>query len=213
MRWMPFDSVPRSKITNKDDPEPCVVQGRFTYSGDMADQRMLIIAEPNQTVQLFWNEAHGEDRVLIRLVEEGASVDVLGFLTLAGNTQRELAIRVVHEAPKTESNVVLRGLLSDQARVSVTEVAEMIPGTPGSKTHVEAKALLLSEDASADLRPELEIAEDDVAATHAAHVGPLEDEELFYLMSRGISRKEAEQLLIQAFLAPVKHIAPDTIER
>lgn len=174
------------------------------YRMRMANE--IMIDRPKQRVQLFWNEREGHDETVVRLIGEGASVDVRGYLELHGNAQRELSVRVVHEAPKTESNVVLRALLHGQSHVQIAEVGEMIPGAQASKAHVEAKALLLSEDASADLRPELEIAEDDVQATHAAHVGPLEEEELFYLMSRGISRKEAEQLLIKAFLAPVQEI-------
>ncbi len=168
--------------------------------------REILIEKPNQRVQLFWDAESGDDATSIRLVADGASVDVRGFLTLKDSAKRELSIRVIHEAPNTESKVILRALLDGASFAAISEMAIMEPGVFGSKTHVEAKALLLSEDASANIQPELEISENDVLATHAASVGPLEDEELFYLMSRGIGRKEAERLLIQAFLAPVRDI-------
>jgi len=76
-------------------------------------------------------------------------------------------------------------------------------GARGADAAINAKALLLSEDAKAQLMPYLEIDEQEVKATHATFVGPLDEEELFYARSRGLNEQEAQKLLIDGFLAPV----------
>ena len=79
----------------------------------------------------------------------------------------------------------------------------MQKGARGADAAINAKALLLSEDAKAQLMPYLEIDEQEVKATHRTFVGPLEEEELFYTRSRGVNEQEAKKLLIDGFLAPV----------
>jgi len=169
----------------------------------------VVIKKSGRRILCDWNASKGSDELLIRLVEKGASVDVLGFFRLSGNENRSIKLRVRHEAPNTESTVIIRGLIYDKATANVLESVEIENGATGSKTHVEARAILLSGGAGAQLEPHLEIAEDDVEATHAAHIGPLEEDEIFYLMSRGILRVSAERLLIESFLYPVRDAIAD----
>lgn len=130
-------------------------------------------------------------------------LDLRGAFFARGKESLPLRIEVVHEAPRTKSNIILRGLVEDQAYAEVHAFAILKKGAKGAQTHVEAKALLRSEHARAKLEPYLEIDEDDVRVTHAASVKPLEEEEIFYLMSRGLSRVSAEELLLKSFFSPV----------
>ena len=146
--------------------------------------------------------------VRIRLAEESAEVNVRGIFFTRGNEELSIRLEVIHEAPRTKSNVMFRGLVADRGVARVHEIAVLKKGAKGAETHVEAKAMLLSDQAKAEIEPYLEIDEDDVRATHSASVRPLEEEEIFYLMSRGLSRKVAERMLLEAFLAPVAEALP-----
>lgn len=164
----------------------------------------ILIRKPNQKAAWLWLNEPGTQILRYRLVREGAELDLRGAFFVRGQEQLPLRIEVVHEAPKTKSNVILRGLVDDMASARVHVFAILKKGAHGSQAHVEAKALLRSEHARATLEPYLEIDEDDVRVTHAASVKPLEEEEIFYLMSRGLSRDAAESLLLESFFAPVK---------
>ena len=110
---------------------------------------------------------------------------------------------VDHRMPRCTSRQIVRGVLDDQSRgvfqgkVIVARDAQRTDGNQMSRT------LLLSRKCEADAKPELEIYADDVACSHGATVGEIDDNHLFYLTSRGISKQEARQILIEAFLADV----------
>jgi len=110
---------------------------------------------------------------------------------------------VDHQKPNCTSRQIVRGVLDDQAKgifqgkVIVARDAQKTDGNQMSRT------LLLSRKCEADAKPELEIYADDVACSHGATVGEIDDNHLFYLMSRGISKQDARQMLIEAFLADV----------
>ena len=110
---------------------------------------------------------------------------------------------VDHQMPNGTSRQIVRGVLDDQAKgifqgkVIVARDAQKTDGNQMSRT------LLLSRKCEADAKPELEIYADDVACSHGATVGEIDDNHLFYLMSRGISQDDARQMLIEAFLSDV----------
>jgi len=106
-----------------------------------------------------------------------------------------------HLAPDTTSREVFKGVLDDQSRavfqgkIVVHKDAQRING------HQLSKALLLSDAAEMDAKPELEIYADDVKCSHGATTGQLDETELFYLRSRGIPEAQARNMLIRSFLA------------
>lgn len=135
----------------------------------------------------------------------GEHVDMtLTTIYLAKDSQvMDVTALVDHQMPNCTSRQIVRGVLDDQARgvfqgkVIVARDAQKTDGNQMSR------ALLLSRKCEADAKPELEIYADDVVCSHGATVGELDDNHLFYLMSRGISKPEARQILIEAFLSDV----------
>ena len=135
----------------------------------------------------------------------GEHVDLsMTTLYLAKNKQvMDVTTLVDHQKPNCTSRQIVRGVLDDQAKgifqgkVIVARDAQKTDGNQMSR------ALLLSRKCEADAKPELEIYADDVACSHGATVGEIDDNHLFYLMSRGISKPDARQMLIEAFLADV----------
>ena len=111
---------------------------------------------------------------------------------------------VVHVAPKTTSRTLLRGVLRDASRAYVRGMVKIEPGAKGSQAGFEARALMLSKHCRAECVPDLEIAENDVlGATHAASVAPVDEEQLFYLMSRGLTEAEASTMIVNGFVEPL----------
>lgn len=104
-----------------------------------------------------------------------------------------------HAIPNGTSRVTFRTVLDDASRGVIQGRIVVRPDAQKTDARMSLGALLLSEGAEADQKPELEIFADDVQCAHGATSGALNDQLLFYLLARGIPRKEAEALLIQAF--------------
>lgn len=136
----------------------------------------------------------------------------LNAAILARGTQHaDITSIVQHEAPGCNSRQTVKAVLADaargvfQGRIEVNRVAQQTDG------YQMTQALLLSERAEMDIKPELEIFADDVKCSHGATIGALDPEQIFYLRSRGIGEAAARNLLIRAFLEqalePVTHAA------
>lgn len=111
-------------------------------------------------------------------------------------------LQVQHNQPDSDSVIVARGVICDEAKASFTGKIKVQKGATKTKASLENKNLLLSSLAEANTRPQLEIYNEDIQCSHGATVGHLELDALFYLRSRGIPETEALQLLIDAFIAP-----------
>ena len=108
-----------------------------------------------------------------------------------------------HNAPHTTSDLLFKGVLKDQARSVWQGMIKALPGAQKTDGFQANRNMLLGRKARADSIPGLEIQADDVRCTHAAAVGQIEEEMLYYLMSRGIPRHEAEKLVVDGFFVPV----------
>lgn len=114
-----------------------------------------------------------------------------------------LTTRVVHFGKSSTSDMITRAVMRDQATAIINGVTKIEKGATGTNGQQTEKVLMLSPKARGDANPILLIDEDDVKAGHAASVGQVNKEQVYYLMSRGISKDEAERLIIYGFLAPV----------
>jgi Fe-S cluster assembly protein SufD len=106
----------------------------------------------------------------------------------------------IHEAPNTASDLLYKNSLDDTARTIFSGLIRVDPGAHKTDAYQKVRNLLLSDEAEANSAPGLEIEADDVRCTHGATSGQIEEEELFYLMSRGITRKAAQKLIVHGFL-------------
>jgi Fe-S cluster assembly protein SufD len=131
---------------------------------------------------------------------EETVANIRGATLLKGRQHADTTLVVNHNAPGCQSREIFKSVLDDEAhgvfqgRIVVRQRAQQ------TDAKMMTRALLLSQDAEADNKPELEIFADDVQCGHGATAGAIDDELKFYLMARGISATEAEALLIQAFL-------------
>ncbi|HSI14314.1 MAG TPA: Fe-S cluster assembly protein SufD [Chthoniobacter sp.] len=130
----------------------------------------------------------------------GGRSDMLA-VTVADNAQ-EVDARTfqIHEAPNTSSDLLYKNSLDDAARTIFSGLIRVDPGAQMTDAYQKVRNLLLSDDAEANSAPGLEIEADNVRCTHGATSGQIEQEELFYLMSRGISKRAAQRLIVKGFL-------------
>lgn len=147
------------------------------------------------------NIARNETRVRLLGKEACAQVDAAylmnGWATIDTTTDIE------HLVPETYSSQLVKGVVGGDAKgvfQGKIHIAPHAVKTEGKQLH---KALLLSDNAEIDVKPELEIFADDVKCSHGAATGELDEEQLFYMQSRGINREEAKRLLIEAYLEDV----------
>ncbi|MFC5468454.1 Fe-S cluster assembly protein SufD [Cohnella suwonensis] len=120
-----------------------------------------------------------------------------------GNQRMSLTTQAVHFGRSTESDMITRAVMKEEATAIINGITKIEKGATKANGQQTEKVLMLSPKARGDANPILLIDEDDVKAGHAASVGQVNADQVYYLMSRGISRKEAERLIIHGFLDPV----------
>jgi Fe-S cluster assembly protein SufD len=136
----------------------------------------------------------------IALEGEGAEAHLSGVAVLHAKRHSDVTTHVVHRHGNTVSTQLFKHVAAGQGRAVYQGKVTVAKGANGSDSNQSAKALLLGENAEADLKPELEIFADDVKCAHGAAVGDLDAESLFYLRARGIPEGQARGLLLHAFL-------------
>lgn len=147
--------------------------------------------------KVFHNEA------VLHLQGQGAENKVLG-VNFGGGTQNfENWITQRHTAIKTTSDIQYRGALKGSAHSFFSGLVSITKEAQQSDAFQSAKSLLLSSEARADAIPNLEILADDVKCSHGAAVGPVDEDQKYYLQTRGISPGQAEEIIIQGFFEPV----------
>jgi Fe-S cluster assembly protein SufD len=144
----------------------------------------------------------------IDLLGPGAECRMSAFYFASGEQHLDHDTQQNHMAPNTTSDLLFKGALVDRSHSVWQGMIYVAPGAQNTDGYQANRNLLLSEGARADSIPGLEILADDVRCTHGATVGQLEAEPIFYLMSRGFPREDAERLMIDGFFAPVMERIP-----
>jgi Fe-S cluster assembly protein SufD len=137
------------------------------------------------------------------LQEPGGHVDVKSVAFGTGGMRSNITAEVLHLGTHTTSDIQARSVMKDKASSILNSITRIEKGASKSDGQQTAKVLMLDREARGDTNPILLINENDVTAGHAASVGRIDPLTLFYLMSRGIPKKEAEKLIIRGFLDTV----------
>ncbi|MDD2922746.1 MAG: Fe-S cluster assembly protein SufD [Anaerolineales bacterium] len=142
------------------------------------------------------------------LAGEGATGRMSGFYFTNGNQHLDHDTQQNHFAPHTTSDLLFKGALKGKSRSVWQGMIYVAPGAQKTDGYQANRNLVLDEQSRADSIPGLEILADDVRCTHGATVGKLEQEPLFYLKSRGIPQRDAEQLVVEGFFDPIMQRIP-----
>ena len=151
----------------------------------------------------------GSFEVVYELAGEGAELDLTGVYACCGEQKVDFRITVRHLCAGCVSHQLFKGLAEDEARVKFEGLVYVAAGAEKTDALQENHSLLLSENAFVQSSPQLEIYADDVVCSHGATVGSLDENEQFYMRSRGISLEEARRLQILSFLSPVLEGLPE----
>ncbi len=161
-----------------------------------------------------WVAAHIGSKVLrsrvhTTLDEPGATLYMVGVYLANGRQQMDLDSLIDHVAPNTKADVLYRGIIRDRAHTTFEGLIKVEPDAQLTDSYLANHNLLLSPKARADSLPTLEIEANDVRCTHGATVGQLDEEQLFYMRCRGISRPDAERLIVAGFVQPILDRIPE----
>ena len=144
----------------------------------------------------------------IYLMGEGARGEILSIAFAGRGQNLDAGGKVVHMAPHTTSTVTSKSISKDGGRASYRGLLKVHDGAKGSKSNVRCDALLLDELSRTDTYPYIEIDEDQVEVGHEASVSKIGEEQLFYLMSRGISENDAVMMIVNGFIEPFTKVLP-----
>jgi Fe-S cluster assembly scaffold protein SufB len=111
-------------------------------------------------------------------------------------------------APHVRGEIHMKGVMKDQSRAVMYRAIKVDPVAQQSNSYQLAQGLLLNDGAHCDAIPGLEIEANDVRATHGASIGPIDEEQIFYLQSRGFEREQAKRTIVEGFLTPTLEQIP-----
>jgi Fe-S cluster assembly protein SufD len=142
------------------------------------------------------------------LMGDGSHGDTKTVVVGRGEQKQNFTTAIIHYGKRSEGYILKHGVMKESASSIFNGIGKIEYGATKANAEQESRVLMLSEKARGDANPILLIDEDDVTAGHAASVGRVDPLQLYYLMSRGITKKEAERLVIHGFLAPVVNELP-----
>ncbi len=152
-------------------------------------------------------------RIDVRLSGEGAEANLYGAYVCGGSEKVKIAVDMHHDVPHCNSRQLFKGIAGGVSRVDFYGKIIVAKDAQRTEAYQENHNILLSEEAKVDTKPQLEIYADDVKCSHGATIGRLNEEEQFYMRSRGISLEEAKVLQMISFIAPVLENIKEEAER
>ncbi len=149
-----------------------------------------------------WKSAASGEIVNHLIGENSQAYDLHIF---SENEDKKLALNSIlrHANKNTKGNIAVRGIVDDSAWVKLDGMIKIEKNGAGAESFLTQNVILLNSKAHATANPELEIENNDVSSRHAASIAQIDEEKIFYLMSRGVSRNDARELIVNGFLEAV----------
>ena len=169
------------------------------------------VAYSNATME--WVDGNLGSKVTMKypaiwLLGEGAHGEVLSIAFAGKGQHQDAGGKVVHVAPHTSSVITSKSISKDGGRAGYRGLLQVAKGAVGSRSKVVCDALILDEESRSDTYPYIQVDESDVELGHEATVSKIGEEQLFYLMSRGLSEAEASAMIVSGFVEPITKELP-----
>ena len=202
-----------------------VVHELFVYGGDVQSPQSeshgrelprTIVVERGASVNvvvLVMPGASCDINLDVTLAGEGAEANIYGAYICSDEEKVKIAVDMHHDLPHCNSRQLFKGIAGGVARVDFYGKIIVAQDAQRTEAYQENHNLLLSDKAKVDTKPQLEIYADDVKCSHGATIGRLNEEEQFYMRSRGISLEDAKVLQMISFIAPVLENIKDEEQR
>ena len=175
-----------------------------------------IVVEGNAKVDMVLLVMPGTScdiRLDVRLVGEGAEANIYGAYVCGGEEKVKIAVDMHHDLPHCNSRQLFKGIAGGTSKVDFYGKIIVAQDAQKTEAYQENHNILLSDGVKVDTKPQLEIYADDVKCSHGATIGRLNEEEQFYMRSRGISLEDAKVLQMISFIAPVLEHIEDKSQR
>ena len=144
----------------------------------------------------------------VYLVGPKATGEVLSVAYAGAGQHQDAGAKMVHAAPETTSKIVSKSISKDGGITTYRGLVRVEEGAYGCKSHVQCDALILDEQSESKTMPYMEVGERDAQIGHEATVSKIADEQLFYLMSRGLSQEQAMSMVVNGFIEPITRTLP-----
>lgn len=178
------------------DLAPSVIHSAYKRAMAERDARL-------RWIEIGWGSRFSRNNIEAVLEQPGASAELLGLYFASEQQYLEFDTVQIHAAPFCTSDLLYKGALKGDSRTRFEGLIRVSKGSQKTNAYQANRNLILGGNAHADSVPKLEIEANDVRCTHGATVGPINREDLFYLMSRGLSRETATKLLVLGFYTEV----------
>lgn len=180
------------------------IQNWSTNVYNLVTQRAIV----HEEAQHEWVDANLGSKLTMKypsiyLVGKGAHGEILSMAFAGEGQHQDAGGKAIHVAPYTTSKVTSKSISKAGGRASYRGLLKVHKGAVGSKSNVVCDALLLDPKSRSDTYPYIEIDEDDVTIGHEASVSKVGEEQLFYLMSRGLSEEESTTMVVSGFIEPL----------
>lgn len=180
------------------------IQNWSTNVYNLVTQRTLV----SEGGTMEWVDANLGSKVTMKypsvyMMGPGAKGQILSMAFAGPGQHLDAGGKLIHAAPNTSSQLISKSISKGGGRASYRGLLKVAKGAAGSKSNVVCDALLLDEKSRSDTYPYIEIDEEDVTVGHEASVSKIGEEQLFYLMSRGLSEDEASAMIVSGFIEPM----------
>ena len=175
-----------------------LIRNLEVQSGQKTDMVLLVMPGVSCDVKLD-----------VRLAGEGAEANIYGAYVCGSQERVKISVDMHHDLPHCNSRQLFKGIAGGSSRVDFYGKIIVAQDAQRTEAYQENHNILLSDGAKVDTKPQLEIYADDVKCSHGATIGRLNEEEQFYMRSRGITLEEAKVLQMISFIAPVLEQLPE----
>lgn len=165
-------------------------------------------AKAMKDATMFWLDCNLGSKLTMKypaiwLMEPGAKGEVLSVAFAGKGQHQDAGAKIIHAASNTTSSINSKSISKASGRTSYRGLVRVLPGMKNVKSKVACDALLLDADSRSDTYPTMQIDSDSVQIEHEATVSKIGEEQLFYLMSRGLSESEAATMIVNGFIEPI----------
>ena len=185
----------------------------FVQDGQFARSLEVQSGQKAEMVLLVLPGVSCDVKLDVRLAGEGAEANIYGAYVCAGQEKVKIAVDMHHDLPHCNSRQLFKGVAGGMSKVDFYGKIIVAKDAQRTEAYQENHNILLTDGAKVDTKPQLEIYADDVKCSHGATIGRLNEEEQFYMRSRGITLEDAKVLQMISFIAPVLENIKDEAER
>lgn len=185
----------------------------FVQDGQLSRSIEVQSGEKAEMILLVLPGVSCDIRLDVKLAGEGSEANVYGAYVCGGEEKVKIAVDMHHELPHCNSRQLFKGIAGGTSKVDFYGKIIVAKDAQRTEAYQENHNILLTDGAKVDTKPQLEIYADDVKCSHGATIGRLNEEEQFYMRSRGITLEDAKVLQMISFIAPVLENIDDEAER